>query len=117
MFQVAEKELVAFVDALRYILNGLRTDFFPKGIFLSRFQLGEMFFQAIGIKRLAKHAIVPLVQRNAVIVDAAGDIDLSMQLSVPLGLIQLKTIRLQYSHLTFAVMFFGLRRSRLHPHI
>ena len=66
-----------------------------------------MFLKTVRIKRLAKHAKVPLVQSNAVVVDTTGDVDLSMQLAVPLSLIQLKTIRLQDSHLTFAVMFFG----------
>ena len=119
MFQVAEKELVAFVDALRYILNGLRTDFFPKGVFCKLLQSGEMIFQAIDIKRLAEHAIVPLVQSNAVVVDTAGDVNLSMQFAVPLGLIQLKAISLQKFHLAFVDLIIALweRRSRLHPTI
>ena len=66
-----------------------------------------MFLKTVRIKRFAKHAIVPFVQSNAVVVDTTGDVDLPMQLAVSLSLIQLKTIRLQDSHLTFAVMFFG----------
>jgi hypothetical protein len=89
--------LVALLNPLANILHSLRTNSLPKRISLPDF--GNMSLKLGAVKMLFEHPIVPLMQRNAVVVNYPGGVNLPLEASIPLVLIELK---LQGFHMVYA---------------
>ena len=78
----AEELLIAKLDALSNILDGLRTQNFPVLIALPALTFGKLFLQAKQGKVFTKTSIVAPMQRDAGIVDLTTNTNLAMQVSV-----------------------------------
>ena len=71
------------------------------------FELREMFLQDIDVQRTMIQTIIPFVQGNTVIINKTCHIDLPVELSVSLCLVQLKAVGLHF--LTSFAMLSGSR--------
>ena len=70
----------------------------PERVTLPKF--GNMSLKLGTVEMLFEHPVVPLMQRNAVVIDHSSSINLPLQVSIPLVLIKLKLQRL---HATIVV--------------
>lgn len=77
-----EKKFICFVYPLGYILYSLGADFFQIGKPGNFLQFAQMLLQSIYVQRFPEQSIVSLMQSNAMIVDKACRINLTMEFPV-----------------------------------
>ena len=78
-----EKALVARIQAFQHILNSLRTQLLPEGIADgSHPQVGDVGLQFTERDVFPREAVIAFVQRQRVIPDRSGDVDLAMQMLI-----------------------------------
>jgi hypothetical protein len=96
--EVAKEQFVGAVNPLCNVLNGLRTDQVPVGIARQLLELGEMPHQVVLVQTLAPQTIVATVERNAMIVDQTGNVDLLVQMAILLRAVELELVGLGENH-------------------
>ena len=101
VLKVAEEQLIGFVDTINNVLNRLTANQIPMLMAVKLFQLGDMFHQNELVQTLAGQFVVFAVQRNAVVIDQATDIDLLVQQLILLRPIKLELVRLDDFHTFF----------------
>ena len=85
-FVMLEEQLICPFNPFTDILNSLRTYQLPKRISFP--QSGNMTFKLIAVQVLTPHAVVPLVQGNCMIVNAASSVDDTLKVPIPLVTVQ-----------------------------
>ncbi len=113
--EVAKEQLVALVDALDNILNRLRTDKVPVAILRQLLKLGDVLHQRVRIQAPTRQLVVSAMQRYAVVVDRARNVDLLMQMFILFLTVQFEFVR--FHALTFLTLVWQVGqqwRSYLH---
>lgn len=67
-----EEQVIAFLDTLDDILEGLRRDGIQPGVVRPLFKAGQVFHQGILVQMFAGEFVVPFVQGNTVIVGSSS---------------------------------------------
>lgn len=80
--EIAKEQLVGAVNALGYVLDGLRTHKIPVGIARQFLELGQVFHQVVLIQALAKKTIVATVQGDTVVIDQTRNINLPIEMLI-----------------------------------
>jgi len=91
-FQVAKEQFVALVDPLNNVLNRLRANQIPVLVLRQFLELGDMGHQRIRVQSFARQLVVSAMQRYAVVVDQARNVDLLMQMLILFLAIQLELV-------------------------
>jgi hypothetical protein len=93
VLEVAKEKLIAFVNALNNILNGLGTYEIPMSVLSKLLQLGDVLHQDKLVQTLASKLVVATMQGNAVVIDQPSDVDLSVQKLILFLAIELELVR------------------------
>ncbi len=67
-----EEQVIAFLDTLDDILEGLRRDVVEPGVVRPLFEMGQVFHQGVRVQMFAGEFVVPFVQGNTVIVGSSS---------------------------------------------
>jgi len=113
--EVAKEQLIALVDALDNILNRLRTDKVPVAMLRQLLKLGDVLHQRVRIQAPTRQLVVSAMQRYAVVVDRARNVDLLMQMFILFLTVQFEFVR--FHALTFLTLVWQVGqqwRSYLH---
>lgn len=88
MLHMRKEGLIASVYSFRHVLNGLCIKPLPVGVLGKPFQFGVMGFEPVTRQMLPGEPVVSPGQRNAMVVDFAGQFNLVMEDPVPLAVIE-----------------------------
>lgn len=93
---VLEEKLIAAINALANVLNGLRIDHVPELVFWKLLQLGNVLLYRVHIDVLPGQLEVPPMKSNAVIPDHASYINLVRKMLILFRLIKLELERFHW---------------------
>lgn len=99
--EITKEQGVGSINAVNNVLNGLTANQRPMLIAVKLFQLGEVFHQDELVQALPGQGIVFAMQRNAMVVDQPGNVDLLVQQSILFLLVELELVRLDDFHTLF----------------
>ena len=106
VFKIAKEKLIPLVDTVNNILNRLGINQIPMCVLVQLFQPGDVLHQGVLVQALARQAIIPTMQGNAVVVNQARNVDLLVQLLIllraPRAPVQLEFVRLDDFHSGFS---------------